>query len=378
MVRLMGAGLLACALVNGWWADVRADDLLARTDNPRRAIADRFVLRGALFDRQNRAINITNGQPGTYTRNYLVPELSAIAGYTHPIYGQAGLEASLDPYLRGLQGNPTLLIWWDHVLYGQPPTGLNFRLSLDLDIQKRIDELLGTHTGAVVLVNAKTGEILAMASHPTFDANRLDAIGAELANAPGAPLLNRATQGLYPIGSAIKPLLNAAYGSSIPSDSELIKLYDLLGFYKTPQLSLPAAAPVASGTRVDLAASPVQMLAAVAALSNKGLCPGLQIASAVETPAAGWVVLPEPEKPVQCLSPDGAKLVTESLRDSGKPFWEYVTSNSAKTQPITWYLAGTLSNWSGTPLAVVIVLEEANPALAQSIGRDALQKAILP
>ena len=120
------------------------------------------------------------------------------------------------------------------------------------------------------------------------------------------------------------------------------------------------------------------MLAAVAALSNKGLCPGLQIASAVETPAVGWVVLPEPEKPVQCLSPDGAKQVTESLRDSGKPFWEYVTSSSAKSQPITWYLAGTLSNWSGTPLAVVVVLEETNPALAQSIGRDALQKAILP
>ena len=377
MVRLMGIGLLACALVNGWWADVRADDLLARTDNPRRAIADRFVLRGALFDRQNRAINITNGQPGTYTRRYLVPELSSITGYTHPIYGQAGLEASLDPYLRGLQGNPTLLIWWDHVLYGQPPTGLNFRLSLDLDIQKRADELLGAHTGALVLVNAKTGEILAMASHPTFDANRLDAIGAGLSSAPNAPLLNRATQGLYPTGSAIKPLLNAAYGASTPSDSELISLLDLLGFYKAPDLNLPAAAPATRGTLVDLAASPVQMIAAVAALSNKGICPGLQIASAVETPAAGWVVLPEPEKPGQCLSPDGAKQVTESLRDSGKPFWEYVSSSSTKA-PITWYMAGTLSNWSGTPLAVVVVLEEKNPALAKSIGRDALQKAILP
>lgn len=378
MAGLIGVGLLACALVNGWWADIRADDLLKRTDNPRRAIADRFVLRGALLDRQNRAINITNGQPGTYTRRYLDPQLSPITGYTHPIYGQAGLEASLDPYLRGLQGNPTLLIWWDQVLYGQPPTGLNFRLSLDLDIQKRADELLGEHAGALVLVNARTGEILAMASHPTFDANLMDSIGETLPDFPNAPLLNRATQGLYSISSALNPLLNAAYGSSTPSDAELINFFDLLGFYKTPQLSLPAAAAATKGTLVDLAVSPVQMISAVAALSNQGLCPGLQIASAVETPAEGWVVLPEPEKPIQCLPAGGAKRVTESLRDSDKPFWEYEGGGSDKTQLITWYLAGTLTNWSGTPLAVVVVVEETAPAFAKSIGRDILQKAILP
>jgi cell division protein FtsW (lipid II flippase) len=378
MAALMGVGFLACTLANGWWADIRADDLLNRTDNPRRAIADRFVLRGAIFDRQNRAINITDGQPGSYSRRYLVPELSAITGYTHPTYGQAGLEASLDPYLRGLQGNPALLIWWDHVLYGQPPTGLNFRLSLDLDIQKRADEMLGKNTGALVLANAQTGEILAMASHPTFDANQLDSIGATLPDSANAPLLNRATQGSYSINSALTPLLNAAYGSATPSDVELKKFFNLLGFYKTPQLNLPAAEAAANGTLLDMTASPVQMISAAAALSNQGLCPGLQIASAVETPAAGWVVLPELDKQVQCLPADGAERVAESLQDTGKPFWEYVGSGSDKAQPITWFLAGTLPNWSGTPLAVVVVLEEKTPSLAQSIGRDVLQKAIQP
>lgn len=372
------AGLLACALANGWWATVRSDDLLTRTDNPRRAIADRFVPRGALFDRQNRAITITNGESGSFFRHYLVPALSSTIGYTHPVYGQAGLEASLDPYLRGLQGNPAFLIWWDHLLYGQPPHGLNVRLSLDLDIQKRADDLLGKHTGAVVLLNAQTGEILTLASHPTFDANLMDTIGETLPDAPNAPLLNRATQGLYSVNSAISPLLDAAYGSSTPPDDELVSFYEKIGFYNTPELRLPAAAAAPKGTLTNLRISPIQMAIAAAALSKAGLCPGAQIASAVETPLEGWVVLPGPGEPTQCLPADGAARVTEALQDSNKPFWEYKGGGLDKVEPITWYLAGTLSNWSGTPLAVVVVLEENAPGLAASIGRSVLEQAIEP
>jgi cell division protein FtsW (lipid II flippase) len=375
---LVWVGLLACALANGWWATIRSDDLLIRTDNPRRAIADRFVPRGALLDRQNRAISITSGEAGSYFRQYLVPALSPIAGYTHPVYGQAGLEASLDPYLRGIQGNPTFLIWWDHLLYGQPPHGLNVRLSIDLDIQKRADELLGKHTGAVVLLNAQTGEILTMASHPTFDANLMDTIGETLPNAPNAPLLNRATQGLYPVSSTISLLLDAAYGALRPSDKELASFYERLGFYSTPELRLLAAAAVPNGTLTNLRVSPIQMAIAAAALSKDGLCPGAQLASAVETPVQGWIVLPGPGEPVKCLPANGAERVTEALQGENKPFWEYKSNGGDKIQPVTWYLAGTLSNWSGTPLAIVVVLEENAPSLTATIGRGILEKAIQP
>ncbi len=378
MAGLIGVGLLACGLVYGWWAGIRADDLLSRTDNPRRAIADRFVMRGALFDRQNRAINITTGQPGTFTRHYLIPQLSPITGYTHPVYGQAGLEASLDPYLRGIQGNPALLIWWDHVLYGQPPTGLNFRLSLDLDIQKRADDLIGNHTGVLILVNAQSGEILAMASHPSFDANLLDSEGETLSTSINAPLLNRATQGLYPVGSIIKPFLSAAFDKTSPDNTELIKLYDTLGFYRTPQLNMPAAAANPKGTIKDLAISPVQMVSAAAALSNGGLCPGLQIASAVETPTQGWVVLAKKEKSSSCLPLEGIKRVSSALQKEGMLYWENVGSSADKSQSVTWYIAGTLPNWSGTPLAVVVLLEDTVPSMAKEIGREVLQKTIQP
>ena len=378
MAGLVWIGLLACALTNGWWATIRADDLLIRTDNPRRAIADRFVPRGGILDRQNRAITITSGAPGTYSRQYLVPQLSSITGYTHPIYGQAGLEASLDPYLRGLQGNPNLLIWWEHILYGQPPAGLNVRLNIDIDIQKKADYLLGTHSGALVLINAQTGETLAMASHPTFDANLMDTIGETLPNAPNGPLFNRATQGLYPVSPAIKPLMDATYGAAAPPKDELVNFYQRLGFYNTPELRLPAAAAAKPGTLDNLSISPVQMVSAIAALSNQGLCPGVQIASAVETPTEGWVILPAPENPIQCLPADDAKRVTESLQSSDKLFWEYTGSGFDKSQPVTWYLAGTLENWSGTPLAVVVILEESAPITAAEIGHGVLQQAIKP
>lgn len=375
---LIGIGLLACALVSGWWAIVRADDLLARTDNPRRTLADRFVPRGALLDRQNRAITITQGETGSYTRQYLVPELSSVIGYTHPVYGQAGLEASLDPYLRGLAGYPTLEIWWNRLLYGQPPYGLNVRLSLDLDIQKRADQLLGNHAGALILVNAQTGEVLAMASHPTFDANLLDTTGASLAEAETAPLLNRATQGLYPLSPVVGPILQAGYGNQTPGEAELVSFYEKLGFYQPPNLRLPAAETTATGTSTNLTVSPAQIIRAGSALSSAGRCPPISLASAVETPRDGWLVLASPGEVVQCLPEAGVRQVAEQLQVPGQPFWAYQSQGSSQVEPVSWYLAGTLPNWSGTPLTVVVVLEENTPNLAETIGSEVLLKAIEP
>ena len=202
-------------LGTSWWTLVRGADLLERTDNARRAISDRYVKRGALVDRQNRPINVTEGKTGSLTRVYLYPELAPVVGYTHPIFGQAGLEASLDGYLRGLQGNPASLIWWDRLLYGTPPPGLDVRLSIDLNLQTEADQLLGKHKGAIVLMNAETGEILVMASHPSYDPNLLDQQGDSLASNKDAPLLNRATHGSYPPESAERPFVQALLGDSV-------------------------------------------------------------------------------------------------------------------------------------------------------------------
>jgi peptidoglycan glycosyltransferase len=64
--------------------------------------------------------------------------------------------------------------------------------------------------GAVVLLDVDSGEILALASQPTYDPNTLDADWEQLESDPDAPLLNRATQGLYQPGGALQPVVLAA------------------------------------------------------------------------------------------------------------------------------------------------------------------------
>lgn len=203
-------GLIGIALAIGWWAVYRGPALLTRTDNARRSIADRYVRRGSLLDRNEKPLSQTEGESGDYTRRYLYPPLSSTIGYTHPIYGQAGLEANLDPYLRGLRGNPDLLIWWHHLLYGHPPPGLDIRLTLDLNLQIVIDQSFGEAQGAFILINPASGEILALGSRPDFDANQLDQIWLDLMEEDSAPLLNRAVLGTYPTGPALGALLFAA------------------------------------------------------------------------------------------------------------------------------------------------------------------------
>jgi cell division protein FtsW (lipid II flippase) len=99
-------GLSAAALTTGWWSVIRSSDLSDRVDNPRRVIAERYVLRGSLVDRTSQPINRSIGTSGDYSREYLLPGLAATTGYSHPIYGLGGLEQAYDDYLRGVKGNP--------------------------------------------------------------------------------------------------------------------------------------------------------------------------------------------------------------------------------------------------------------------------------
>ncbi|MDO9300957.1 MAG: FtsW/RodA/SpoVE family cell cycle protein, partial [Anaerolineales bacterium] len=376
LAGMLALGFAAVALTSAWWAIVRAPDLLTRTDNPRRSIADRYVPRGKLLDRNNQPINITEGESGTYQRNYLYPDLAPITGYTHPVYGQAGLEATLDDYLRGLQGNPASLIWWDHLLYGTPPPGLDVRLSLSLALQSKADQLLGRHAGAIILMNAETGEILSMVSHPTYDPNKLSEEGEALAQNLSAPLVNRATQGLYPIGTALLPLIRAEFGKAQPTDSELITYYLKLGLYKAPALNMPVAFEAGNKSVETLKVSPLQVSLAAALLSHDGIMPAPRIATAVNTPEQGWVVLSAEGMPIEVLQAEAANEAAASFIVKGKSYWSHVGQASVNDDAITWLIAGTLPDWKGTPLVLVVTLEENNTFLADHIGDSILDAAL--
>ncbi len=369
---MIGLSLIAMSLGTGWWMLVRGTDLLNRTDNARRAISDRYVQRGALLDRENFPINVAEGDVGDLVRVYKYPELGSVVGYTQFVFGQAGLEATLDGYLRGFQGNPVSLVWWNRLLYGTPPPGLDVRLSLNISLQAEADRLLGNHTGAIVLLNAETGEILVMASHPTYDPNQLDELGNALSNDSGAPLLNRAAQGQYLPDKALTPFVRALYGEIAAFGSEQQdELYSALGFYSEPQLRMQVAE--ASSAPENLRVSPLQMALATAAMSNNGIRSAPRIALATNTPQQGWVILPALGKPVQALPAPFARETALELADN-TPYWSYTSSSS--DSDLTWYLAGTLPGWSGTPLALVILLEENNLHDVNQIGENLIGIAL--
>ena len=374
----LSVGLFATALTNGWWAILRGPDLLVRTDNPRRIIEDNFVMRGMLLDRANIIINSTEGEIGAYTRVYKYPALASVTGYNHPIYGQAGLESSMDEYLRGLKGNPAATLWWNHLLYGMSPAGLDVRLSIDLYLQYRADELMADHRGAVILLNAASGEIFVMSSQPTFNPTELNEIGAKLSEDPNKPLINRATQGLYPTGPLIMPFGTALYAKQTLSEIELKSVYKAFGFYNSPTLRMPVAEPLLTTDANSLHVSPLQVALASAALSNHGIIPPPRIATAVNTPEEGWVVLPALGTSINAVQEAAADEAAESLIVNGESYWAHTALAEGDESPVTWFIGGTPPNWQATPLVVVVLLEEDNARLAEWIGRELLIDAMNP
>ena len=93
--------------------------------------------------------------------------------------------------------------------------GQNVVLSIDIQLQKMVEDLFGTRRGALVALDPNTGEVLAFVSKPTFDPNLfVDGIDVEnwqmLNESIDKPLLNRALRGTYPPGSTYKPFMALA------------------------------------------------------------------------------------------------------------------------------------------------------------------------
>ena len=379
IAALLYLGLFAATLANGWWSIVRGTDLLTRTDNRRLTIDEQYVPRGRILDRTNAVINGTEGTTGHLVRVYKYPDLAPVLGYNHPVYGQAGLEASLDGYLRGLQGNPAATILWEQLLYGTPPKGLDVRLSLDLYLQFRADEMMLGNPGAVVLLNAHSGEILVMSSHPTFNPNYLDEIGPRLSKDPEKPLINRATQGLYPTGSLISPFAKALFGDASLDRDQWSNVFEAFGFYRVPDIRTPAAEPLSSEPDLEnVHVAPLQVALASAAFSNHGVIPAPSIATAVNTPNNGWIILPALGTPFEAMQAPAADEAASSMIQEGMNYWSHVGQAQEKEAHVTWFITGTPPNWQASPLVVVVLLEEDNVRLAQRIGQELIVDAMNP
>lgn len=148
--------------------------------------------------------------------------LTRLADYgykTKDIVGFGGVEEKYDYYLRQEEGGLSMEV--DHrgrfmrVLGFRPPrSGKDIQLTLDLKIQRIVEDNLGDRKGSVILMDPYSGEIIAMASRPNFNpsvfVNKSDSAIHKLLDNPDAPLINRATSSAYPAGSVFKLVVATA------------------------------------------------------------------------------------------------------------------------------------------------------------------------
>ncbi len=143
------------------------------------------------------------------------------------IIGQEGLEAVYDEYLRGRDGFRKVIVdsrghIQNEVERIEPQSGQDIVTTIDLDLQQAAEDQLRKSPqgrGVIIAMDPNNGEILAMASAPTFDPNLFSqrittkegrAEYQKLLNDPDKPLIDRAIQGKYPPGSTWKPLMATA------------------------------------------------------------------------------------------------------------------------------------------------------------------------
>ena len=134
--------------------------------------------------------------------------------------GKLGVESSYESVLHGTTGVEQMETsaggYAVRRLASHPSTpGDSVRLSIDIQLQKLIEEMYGERRGALVAIDPQNGEILAFVSKPTYDPNLfVEGIDQEtwdeLNNSLDKPLLNRAIRGTYPPGSTYKPFMALA------------------------------------------------------------------------------------------------------------------------------------------------------------------------
>lgn len=352
-------GFVGCASFLGWWSIYRWPALIDRLDNPRRSISDRYVQRGSIVDRNDVPINFSEGSIGHISRSTSYPALSLTAGYSHPAFGQSGLEASLDDPLRGLSGYPQSTILWERFLYGQPPSGLDVRLTIDLELQESVDEILAQTRSALVLINAQNGEILVIASHPHLDPNTLSEDWDELIIDELAPLLNRATLGQYSIGD-----LGARMHLT-----ERATTFELVG-------ALPIrmqTEPVSTRDDTTILANPYHMALVAVALSVDGSVPPPVLVTHVLTPESTWQSIPPLGQTVWLFDTDEVKAIIQDAL-SEENYWYFTSSTeSLDGDPIAWFIAGVLDPIIDTSsIGVALIVESDDLDSVEAMGLSIL------
>jgi len=160
--------------------------------------------RGAIVARDGTVLAKSVGATRVYP---LGASLAQTVGYLSPRYGEAGLEEGFDRFLAApaVAADPVAQLRAILTPPNRRPRGATIVTTIDPSTQRTLYADLSRYARAAgIVIDPTDGEVLAIASVPSFDPNQIDTIFASLSQNTQSPLLNRATYGLYPPGSTFK------------------------------------------------------------------------------------------------------------------------------------------------------------------------------
>ena len=432
LVILVGFLLVAISLV--FWSVVRAPALFLREDNPRLVEAELRIQRGSILDRNGETLAETMGTGNDLTRQYPIPDIGPAVGYYSFRHGTAGVEDGYNTVLRGDSGS----FGAEYVRQSlhQPQVGQDIQLSLGAEWQETAVSLLNKHTGAIILIDNLTGEIIAMASTPNYDPNLLDDQFDDLIADETAPLLNRAVQGQYQAGLVLQPFIIAwaldngviALNEQVDNAAEevlvgneiitcqtspptpatwqdvlkhrcpapMLDLADRLGkagldatfnafgFIQNPNLPLdtetavpePVQDPLLAGIGQDTQiVTPIQVALATASLAKDGQAPLPWLVTAVHEEGEWLPVTPEEGLPVTAVSAQTTRQMRNSLQDGNLISYSVPVISGPEGTTNSWF-------WGMSPAtnprytAVVILEDNATVNDAEEIGQTLLNQIV--
>ncbi len=198
--------LLVAYLVKFVLTDSKA--IVENPANPHIDLIAGEVVRGSISDARGELLAYSRTTNGGFVREYPYgQDFAHLVGFAD--LGQSGVESKYNFVLQKLHFEVFQRI--NQLMTDEPLTGNGLVLTADAGLQQLAAQGLGKQKGAVVVMEPSTGKILAMVSYPGFNPNNLAANWDALTtNDTDSPLLNRATQGLYPPGSVYKIVSAAA------------------------------------------------------------------------------------------------------------------------------------------------------------------------
>jgi len=181
---------------------VDRDEISGNAYNSRLRYVDETIRRGDILDREGELLATSTLQnDGTYSREYPRARMAAhITGYSS--VAKSGVEAAENFTLMALKNEFFQRV--SSIIKGTELMGNSVALTVDMDIQSTAGNLLGSAKGAIVVMEPSTGRVLALQAYPDFNPNTVANQWEILRDQADSPLVNRATQGIYPPGSTFK------------------------------------------------------------------------------------------------------------------------------------------------------------------------------